>query len=166
MSRIRNGGAVDLDTLDKVIMWGFKQRFPKRAPKEALKVTKEAFDYLDEGNLKQAMIILMGIPGVGISRASKILGLFDQEILCIYDSRVGKALEDLKFEGKKIIPRPPSRTNPGASGLTSESWAENYQKLIWTLEVVRDYFNERGHTYRLADIEMALFMIGKTNLFV
>ena len=162
MSRIKNHGAVDIDTLDKVIRWGFNREFPLRNSGEVLKITKETFDYLDDGNLKDATITLLNIHDVGISSASKILGLFDQENLCIYDSRVGKALEDLKDEDGKIIPCPPGRTYPGDQGLTDEAWAGNYQKLIWTLEIVRDYLNERGYTYRLADVEMGLFMIGKT----
>jgi hypothetical protein len=163
MSRIRNGGAIDLDTLDKVIMWGFNQKYPNRDPKEALEVTKKAFGYLDGGKLQDATITLLNVPDVGISRASKILGLFDQENLCIYDSRVGKALEDLKHEDEKIILCPPGRTYPGDQGLTDGKWAENYQRLIWTLEIVRDYLNGKGHTYRLADVEMGLFMVGKTD---
>ena len=163
MSRIKNGGAIDLETLDKVIMWGFNQKYPNRDPKEALEVTKKAFGYLDGGKLKDAMITLLNVPDVGISRASKILGLFDQENLCIYDSRVGKALEDLKHEDEKIILCPPGRTYPGDQRVTDEEWAANYQRLIWTLEIVRDYLNERGHTYRLADVEMGLFMMSKSD---
>ena len=163
MSRIKNCGAVDIDTLDKVTQWGFNKEFPMKNPEEVLKITKKAFDYLDEENMKDATITLLNIQGVGISRASKILGLSDQENLCIYDSRVGKALKDLKCENEKIIPCPPGRTYPGDQGLTDEKWAENYQRLIWTLEIVRDYLNEKGHTCRLADVEMGLFMIGKTD---
>ena len=137
MSRIKNCGSVDLDTLDKVIRWGFNREFPLRDPGEVLKITKETFDYLDEGNLKDATITLLNIHDVGISSASKILGLFDQENLCIYDSRVSKALEDLKYEDEKIILCPPGRTYPGDQGVTDEEWAANYQRLIWTLEIVR-----------------------------
>ncbi len=162
MSRIRNCGAVDIETLDKVTMWGFNRKFPMRDADQVLKATKKAFDYLDEEKLKEATKTLLDIENVGISKASKILGLSDQENLCIYDSRVGKALKDLKHESKKIIPCPPGYGRDGDQGLTDDAWAENYQRLIWILEIVRDYLNGRGHTYRLADVEMALFMIGKT----
>ena len=164
LSRIRNHGGVDLDTLDKVIMWGFNQKYPNRDPREALEVTEKAFGFLDGGKLKDATVTLLNVPDVGISRASKILGLFDQDNLCIYDSRVGKTLEDLKHEHEKIILCPPGRTYPGDQGVTDEEWAENYQKLIWTLGIVRDWLNEKRHTYRLADVEMGLFMMGKTDL--
>ncbi|GAG93918.1 unnamed protein product, partial [marine sediment metagenome] len=79
---------------------------------------------------------------------------------CIYDSRVGHALKDLKYDNKKIILCPPGYNRPGDAA-SNNVWAEQYQRLIWTLEIIRDHLNEKGHTFRLADIEMALFMIGK-----
>jgi hypothetical protein len=165
MSRIKNGGAVDLDTLDQVMVWGFGTRFPMRDKKEVLTITKKAFASLDKGKLKDATMTLLKVEGIGISRASKILGLFEQENLCIYDSRVGNALKGLKHDGKKLIPCPPGRKIPGDLGVTPHGWADSYQKLIWTLEIVRDCLNERGQTYRLADVEMGLFMIGKPEVY-
>jgi len=161
MSRIRNQGGLDLDTLDKVTMWGFNREFPLRNREKVIKRTKKAFNHLDEGNLVEATKILLNIFGVGISRASKIIGLFDQENLCIYDSRVGNALEDFKYQDKKIILCPAGRNRSGDNVINDYVWAEQYQRLVWSLEIVRDYLNERGNTFRLADVEMALFMIGK-----
>jgi hypothetical protein len=160
-SRIRNCGGVDLATLDRVTKWGFNREFPLRDPENALKVTKRAFDFLDMGNLIEATITLLNIPHVGISRASKILGLFDQDNLCIYDSRVGSALKDMKHKNNKIVLSPSGRNRPGDLVTSAVVWAQNYQKLIWTLEIIRDCLNQKGFTYRLADVEMALFMIGK-----
>ena len=102
----------------------------------------------------------MALNKVGISLASKVIGLFDQENLCVYDSRVGAALRDLKYGNKRMILVPPGRGRAGDSA-TDNRWAENYEKLIWTLEIVRDYLNEKGCTFRIADVEMALFMMGK-----
>ena len=45
----------------------------------------------------------MQISGVAIARATKVIGLSDQVNLCIYDSRVGNALKDLKIDSKKLI---------------------------------------------------------------
>lgn len=160
ISRIKNGGGIDLGTLDIITKWGFNRVFPLRDPEKALKITKVAFNYLDDGNLIDATKTLLDLEGVGISRASKILGLFDQENLCIYDSRVGHALKDLKYSNEKIILCPPSYNRPGDT-LSNNNWAEQYQQLIWTLEVIRDHLNTKGHTFRISDIEMALFMIGK-----
>lgn len=160
MARIRNQGGIDLDTLDKVTMWGFNREFPLRDGEKVIKITKEAFNHLNEGNLVGATKILLNISGVGISRASKIIGLFDQENLCIYDSRVGNALEDLKYQDKKVILCPAGRNRRGDNVTNVYVWAEQYQRLIWALEIIRDFLNERGNTFRLADVEMALFMIG------
>lgn len=159
-SRIRNSGGVDLDALDKIAKWGFGIDFPLRDPEGALNVTRDAFTYLDNGNLKEAVKILLALNKVGISLASKVIGLFDQENLCVYDSRVGAALRDLKYGNKRMILVPPGRGRAGDSA-TDNRWAENYEKLIWNLEIVRDYLNEKGCTFRIADVEMALFMMGK-----
>jgi hypothetical protein len=162
-SRIRNGGAVDLNTLDLVVRWGFNKDYPDRDPEKALQITKEAFKHLENGNPKTATLTLMQkVKGVSISTASKIIGLYDQENLCIYDSRVGYALREMRKNGSRIILIPPSRDLEKEFDPASYSeWAENYERLIWTTEVIREYMNQQGCTYRLADVEMALFMMGK-----
>jgi hypothetical protein len=161
LSRIKNQGGVDLITLDKITQWGFNREFPCRETEKVLDATRKAFTLLDSQNLIDATKTLLNLPGVGISRASKILGLFDQDNLCIYDSRVGQALGDLRCEGSKLVLCPPGLTRPGDSVSNSGVWAEQYQRLIWTLEIVRDYLNDLGHTLRLADVEMSLFIMGK-----
>jgi hypothetical protein len=161
-SRIRNGGAVDLETLDAVVRWGFNKDYPDRDPERALKVTGEAFKHLDNGDLKKATLTLMKVNGVSISTASKIIGLYDQENLCIYDSRVGYALKEMKKNGSRIMLIPPSRDTEKESNTASYTeWVEHYERLIWTAEVIRECMNQQGCTYRLADVEMALFMMGK-----
>ena len=161
-SRIKNDGAVDLETLDQILKWGFNTKYPNRDQKNALDVSREAFQHLNEGNLQQATTTLTKVYRVGIATASKIIGLYDQENLCIYDSRVGYALREMKHNGTRILlippPRDPEKERDAAS---NEVWAENYQYLIWIAEVMREYMNGQGCTYRLADIEMALFMMGK-----
>jgi len=160
ISRIKNGGGVDLRTLDLVTRWGFNRNFPLRDSEKVLNVTKVAFNYLDDGNLIDATKTLLDLEGVGISRASKILGLSDQDNLSIYDSRIGNALKNLKHENSKIILCPPGYNRPGDT-VSNNVWAEQYQRLIWILEVIQDHLNDKGHTFRIADIEMALFMMGK-----
>jgi hypothetical protein len=161
LSRINHQGGINLETLDKITQWGFNRQFPCREAEKVLETTRKAFTFLDSGNLVDATKTLLRLPGVGISRASKILGLFDQDNLCIYDSRVGQALRDLTHKGGKLILCPPGLTRPGDSVSNSEVWAYQYQRLIWTLEIVRVYLNDLGHTFRLADVEMALFIMGK-----
>ena len=161
ISRIKNDGGVHLNTLDKVIKWGFGRKFPLRDTEKALKITRKAFSYLDKGDLQKAIKTLLEIHDVGIARASKVIGLFDQENLCIYDSRVGNALKFLKHGDEKIILCPPSYTREYDIVSNKGDWAEQYERLIWTLEVIQDNLNRKGCTFRLADIEMALFMMGK-----
>jgi hypothetical protein len=143
------------------MIWGFNREYPDRDPEKALQTTKRAFDYLDEGNIKQAIITLFQVKGLGISRVSKILGLSDQENLCIYDSRVGYALRTLKNNEKPLFLVPPSKVRHGDTNIRYTDWAQQYEQLIWAAEVIRDHMNRNGCTYRLADVEMALFMMGK-----
>ena len=158
-SRIRNGGGIDKETIDKVMAWGGLRKI-NLVNSEALKITHEAFAFLDSGDLKKAILKLLAIDGVGIASASKIVGLFDQTNLAIYDSRVGTALRSLTFEGQRIVKCPAGRTRPG--DLCSEKqWSEDYEKLIWMLEVIRDWLNQQGYPFNIADVEMALFIMGK-----
>jgi hypothetical protein len=141
-------------------------KYPDRNPERAQEVTRKAFQYLDEGRIQDATKSLLNIKGLGISRVTKIIGLSDQENLCIYDSRVGYALRDLTFNGKRLHLIPASRTI-GKRGreydlnVSHEEWAKEYERILWTIEQIKDYMNELGCTYRQADVEMALFMMGK-----
>jgi len=159
-SRIKNNGAVDLENIDEVMSWGGFPPFPLRNSKKVLDITSKAFSYLDRGNIPKAVLELMSINRVGIATASKIIGLYDQNHLAIYDSRVGKALKTLVYAGKRIIKCPTGRSRPGDS-CSPEQWANEYQKLIWVLEVIRNSLNKQGYPFSIADVEMALFMMGK-----
>jgi hypothetical protein len=159
-SRTQNSGGIDLETLDMIMSFGGFGQFPLRDEEKVLKVTQRVFDFVDNGKISDAVQELLAIKGVGISRASKIIGLFDQERFCIYDSRVGQALKTLQFTEKPILKCPAGHSRPG-DPCSDSGWAKNYQNLIWTLEVIRDDLNSEGHQFGIADIEMALFMMGK-----
>lgn len=162
LSRQRHQGGIDLRMADKIYGWGFGRIFPLRDADDVKRITKEAFDFVERDDYYQAVKVLMNIPGVGLAGATKILGLSDQERLCIYDSRVGHALREIRKGEKKIILCPPDRSyKRDYDATTKNGWAANYEKLIWTLEVMRDYLKEKGHNFRIADIEMALWVIGK-----
>ena len=159
-SRTQNSGGVDLETLDMIMSWGGFSQFPLRDETKVLEITRRVFDFVDKGKISDAVEELLAIKGVGIARASKIIGLFDHERFCIYDSRVGQALKTLQFTEKPVLKCPPGRARAG--DICSDSrWAENYQRLIWTLEVIRDYLHSEGYPFSVADVEMALFMMGK-----
>ena len=161
-SRKRNNGGIDLDTADKICIWGFGRKFPLRDQQEIIKITKKTFDHVDKEEYSQAVEKLMEISGVGISRASKIIGLSDQSKLSIYDSRVGNALKDLKKDNVKLIKCPPDRGyKRDFDRTTKKSWATNYERLIWTIEIMQEYFRTKQQPLRAAEIEMALFVIGE-----
>jgi len=160
LSRIQNSGGVDLETLDMIMSWGGFPQFPLRDENKVLELTRRVFDFVDKGRVSDAIEELLAIKGVGIARASKIIGLFDQQRFCIYDSRVGQALKTLQFTEKPVLKCPAGRARAG--DICSDSrWAENYERLIWTLEIIRDYLHSEGYPFSIADIEMALFMMEK-----
>lgn len=161
-SRHKNNGGLGLETIDRIFEWGFGKKFPSRNEEEVIRKTREAFEFIEKGEYSSGVEMLMSIKGVGIAGATKIIGLSDQEKLCIYDSRVGHALRDLKKGGRKIILCPADRRfKRDYDYATKHGWAVNYEKLVWTLEVIRDYLQEKSHRLRIADIEMALFMMGE-----
>lgn len=165
-SRIKNNGAVDLATLDKIMEWGFPMnpQFTPRDPNVCLEKTRQAFNLLDEGKPADAICKLMSFPLI-ISRASKIIGLSDPNYYAIYDSRVGLALATLKDGDKRLIKIPGRAPQRGktffADICKNEEWGENYQKLLWVLEVIVNALNEEGYPFNTADVEMALFMMGR-----
>ncbi len=159
-SRLHHAGGVTLETLDLIMASGDFGQFPLRDEAKVLEITRRAFDFVDKGKVSDAIEELLSIKGVDIARASKIIGLFDQERFCIYDSRVGQALKTLQFAEKPALNCPAGPVEPG--DICSDArWAENYQRLIWTLEIIRDYLHSEGYPFSTADIEMALFMMGK-----
>lgn len=158
-SRIRNGGGVDLGTLDRVMDWGGMRRFALEED-EALQLTSEAFNLLSAGDLKGATLKLLSVYGVGIASATKVLGLSDQNRYAIYDSRVGTALRSLVSDGERLIKCPAGRSRPGDS-CSSQKWVDNYERFIWVLGIMSDCLNERGYPFCVGDVEMALFMMGK-----
>jgi hypothetical protein len=161
-SREKNNGGVDLATLDRICRWGFNTRFPERNPDEVIKVTRKAFESADKDDFYDAAFEMMKPKGVNISRASKIIGLSNQERLCIYDSRVGHALRTLKKGGVKLIRCPPDRSfkRDWDSG-TKKTRAIDYERLIWTTEVFREHFKNKNRLLGAADIEIALYVLGE-----
>lgn len=163
-SRELNKGGIDLSTVDKICLWGFNRTFPLRDQEGVIEITRRAFSAIDREDLyKGIRYLLLNVKGVGISRASKVVGLSDQNRLAIYDSRVGNALKGLTFQGSKIVPCPPGRvTTRDCDATTADGWARGYERLIWILEIIKNYLNEgQDMNWRIADVEMALFMLGK-----
>jgi hypothetical protein len=128
---------------------------------EFIRETREVFQFLDRGDCYQACRKMMLATSKNHPAGpTKILGLSNQEKFAIYDSRVGNALRGLKKGEMKLILCPPGRGREGDYA-SLNGWAINYEKLIWTLEVMRDYLKEKQYNFRIADIEMALWVMGK-----
>jgi hypothetical protein len=159
-SRIKNNGGLDIKTWNKVMAWGGLRPFPIDDNQLVIEITSKAFSFLDKGEVKKAIFEILSINKVGIASTSKIIGLFDQNRLAIYDSRVGTALRTLMHNGKRIIKCPAGRSRKGDT-CTNKQWATDYEKLIWVLETIRNKLNEKGYPFSIADVEMALFMMGK-----
>ncbi len=159
-SRIDNSGGVDLETLDTIMSWSRFSKFPLRDEDIVLELTRKIFKLLDNEKISAAIELLLEIKGIEIAQASRIIGLFDQQRFCIYDNIVGQALKSLQFTEKPVLQCPPGPKDP--EDICSDTrWGENYQRLIWTLEIIRDYLHSEGYPFSIADIEMALFMMGK-----
>lgn len=162
LSRQKYDGGIDLETADKIFQWGFGKRFPVREQQKVIEITREAFSFVDRGDYYNGIKKLMALKGIGISSASKIIGLSNQNSLAILDSRVGHALRTLKKNSNKIILCPPDRSYKRDYDYTTKNgWAINYERFIWTLEIMVEYFKSKGFSVRMADVEMALFVMGE-----
>ncbi len=161
-SREVNANGVDLSTLNKVTQWGFGRNFPLGDETKVLDITREAFSKVEKRDYYEASKCLMQISGVGIARATKVIGLSNQADLCIYDSRVGNALKGLTVNGKKLIkcPRDEGSKRPYDTA-TKDEWAINYERLIWIVGVIQEYFMSKEIKITAAELEIALFMIGE-----
>jgi len=159
-SRSQNSGGIDLHTLDSIMSWGGFFQFPLRDEEKVLEITRKVFNLVGQNKISQAIEELLAIDGVEIAQASRIIGLFDPNRFCIYDNRVGNAFKTLQFAEKPVLKCPTGPKKPDDI-CSDERWGENYHHLIWTLEVIRDYLNKEGYPFSIADIEMALFMMGK-----
>jgi hypothetical protein len=159
-SRLHHDGGVTLETLDLIMASGGYDQFPLRDEDKVLEITRKTFDFVEKGKVSGAIKELLAVKGVDVARASRIISLFDQERFCMYDNRVGQALRTLHFDEKPALNCPAGPHRPGDI-CSDQRWAENYQRLIWTLGIIRDYLDSEGYPFSIADIEMALFMMGK-----
>jgi hypothetical protein len=159
-SQSQNDGGVDLKTLDMIMESGGFSGFPLRDEQKVLDITRKVFNFINQNKVSEAVEELLSIDGVEIGQASKIISFFDQNRFCSYDANVANALKTLKFDEKPVLKCPIGPKKP-EDICSDERWGENYLHLVWTLEVIQEYLNKEGHPLSVADIEMALFMMGK-----
>src|SRR5947209_17061625 len=87
-------GALTMKTFDAVLKWGFG-RGSNLSEARIRSATRDAFALLGSGDQAGAVKRLQELPGVGVSRATKVLALADQMNLGIYDSHAAAALRPI-----------------------------------------------------------------------
>ena len=128
--------------------------------------TKHAFEHLRDGRIAQAAKELVMLPGVGISRASKVLALSDQQEFGIYDSRSAHGLSDfVGSNGQRIIPIPPGRV---IRGDFRKDYCDAFEHYTWVLRHLRKLASTSdslGREFgRVADLEVALFTRSRSGI--
>jgi hypothetical protein len=142
------------------MQWGFG-RNSRCSDNEITEATRLAFQHLEADRIVEAAWELVKLPRIGISRASKILALSDQDELGIYDSRSAHGLSDLiDSAGRRIVPIPPGRAIAG-DAMAKKSCCVAFQKYTWVLRHLRSLARNgnslRGVFARFADLEIAFF---------
>ena len=159
-SKSQNDGGIDLKTLDIIMESAGFSKFPLRDEQKVLDITRKVFNLITDNKVSEAVEELLAIDGIEIIQASKIISFFDQNRFCSYDNNVANALKTLKFAEKPVLKCPVGHKKPDDI-CSDKRWGENYLHLVWTLQVVKEYLNKEGYPLSVADIEMALFMMGK-----
>jgi hypothetical protein len=158
-SALERRGYLAKDLFDEILVWGFGR--PSACSAEEIEAsTSRGFDRLRVGSIAEAAGELTALPGVGISRASKILALSDQLEFGIYDSRAAHGLSDLVMpNGCRVVPIPPGRVIQGDWG---RDYCRAFEQYTWVLRQLRTFASDdpslRAEFRRVADIEMAFFM--------
>lgn len=156
---ITSKGYLTKPVFDDVMKWGFGKS-SNNSDKEIQAATKEAFYHLHNKRIADAALALIKLDGIGISRASKILALSNQDELAIYDSHAANGLSGLIHNSYRIIPIPPGRKIKGDS-LSQVEFCKAFEKYIWILTFLRNCAqanDEIGkHFRRVADLEIAFF---------
>jgi len=159
--KLYNGG-ISKQLFVDIEIWGFgHSNIDDISNKEIEDATRASFKYLRQGKLKEAAENLSKIKGVGISRASKVLAISNQNIYGIYDSRTALALKDIQISGKPILPIPPGQQRPSTFRGDYNAGFECFQ---WILRYMLPKFKkEFGEcvSWRVADVEIGIWVVGR-----
>lgn len=152
-------GWITKQSFDDVMRWGFGT--PSQNTEDEIRVaTQEAFGYLGRKRITDAALALTKLPGIGISRASKVLALSNQSELAIYDSRAAHGLSELVHNGRRLIPIPPGRVIAGDSRSKAD-FCRAFEEYTWVLTFLRDRAqlldDLRKHFTKVSDLEIAFF---------
>jgi hypothetical protein len=152
-------------TFDAAIRWGFGAD-SGCSEQDVRQATGVAFDHLKANRVAKAAWELVKLPGIGISRASKILALSDQREMGIYDSRSANGMSDLvDHTGRPIIVIPPGRVIAG-DVRTKDQYCSAFEEYTWVLRHLRMLAQQDSSLAqvfsRVADVEMAYFVRSRT----
>jgi hypothetical protein len=153
-------GFLSKTTFDAVSIWGFGTD-SGCSDVEIKCATKPAFELLRANRIAEAASKLLELPKIGISRASKVLGLSDQSEFGIYDSRSAHGMSDLfDSSSRHLILIPPGRVLAGDRG-TKSQYCTAFENYIWVLREFRRLAAADSSLHkafpRVADLEIAFF---------
>lgn len=151
----------------RIHKWGFGSETPNSKGDEWLRLTvdivREFSKHTTDPQRQKALLkALLESDGVGIARASKWVCFCDQNRYAIYDSRVSIALREVVWTNdKRVFPtvgrkKTKSSQYPYADAIKPSQMVEKYFLYLDTLKIISDRTR-----LKVAEIEMALFMIGK-----
>lgn len=147
-------------TFDSVIKWGFGTD-SGCSDEEIRQATKAAFRNLQTNRVVEAASELVQLPKIGISRASKVLALSDQNEFGIYDSRSAHGLSGLQQpDGRRLVLIPPGRVIAG-DNKSKDEYCVAFQRYTWVLRYFRSLAAKDSSLHadftRVADLEIAFF---------
>ncbi len=167
-SEVRTIGFLSKTLFDRVMVWGFGS--PSRlSGRDIADATSRAFRALATDDLLGAVVSLVRLDGIGISRASKVVALSNQTQYGIYDSRAAHGLSDLTIHGRRVVPIPPSRSNKFKYDYGDNlHFCEAFTTYTAVLRFLRDKARRNPELSsdfsRAADVEMALFARSRNGL--
>ncbi len=161
------------DIAEEIYKWGFgKNTFPGSSDNgwhEAFRNMMAAWHRPDDqAGAEISLARMLAYPGLGIASVSKWLCFIDQDRFAIFDSRVSRALRHVQIGGQRIFPIVPGRVpkNGGTRWVTadiSKTMRDSERKMAAAyglyLRLLKMIAPKTG--MRLAQVEMALFMLGK-----
>lgn len=155
-------GFLSKETFDEILKWGFG-RASNLTETDVQAATKEAFARLAQGDEAGALRRLRELPGIGVSRATKILALSDQQNLGVYDSHAAAALSSIRKGDRPLIAVPPGQSKglKGTSTASQERLTRDYPKYTAVLRRLLENAKRDqryARTFKgVADLEQALF---------
>ncbi|MBD3259554.1 hypothetical protein GF371_02875 [Candidatus Woesearchaeota archaeon] len=167
-------GSIGKKKLEELLRWAFynDRRFlgmflknlKKNNEADVKKKTKEALDLAlsgRKGNIAKSIQTLTKIKGIGGVSASKILMFARPDKFGMLDQFNGKAIHKLKVKGKAYF----KKADPNK--LTPKQYSEEFEKYTHVIREMCSLLNKarkcykQGRKWKPADIDMALFRIGR-----